>query len=181
MLYQKHRNPSQATQKKASGRYFKENQRQESSRRSPCFWSLTSFGRGRSRPLSWWEAESAGLFFPSAAAGVCPVVGFGSRKVCWLPQYWQVKMSASAENSVLPPHEGQSSVMISIIQLFSPAYHGEFSILGNLISWKRSCACKFVNHSQIYYLILPPRNRWLPSPTTPQMLSHADQKAAHMV
>jgi hypothetical protein len=48
ILYQKHRKLSQATQKNARGRYFHENQRQDSSRRSPCFWMVTSLGRGRS-------------------------------------------------------------------------------------------------------------------------------------
>ncbi len=118
MLYQKHKKLSHATQKNARGKNFHENQRQESSRRSPCFWMVTSFGRGCSWLIPCPEIEGAefgAVIAPSVPAGVSPVVGFGSRKVCRLPQYSQVKISVSAENTVYPPQEGHSSVMISFI------------------------------------------------------------------
>ena len=69
MLYQKHKKLSQAMQKNASGRYFQENQRQESSRRSGYFWTLTSLGRGRS-DSKLVEAGLGGFADPSTAGGV---------------------------------------------------------------------------------------------------------------
>lgn len=58
------------------------------------------------------EAVLGGFAAPSTAAGVYPVVGFGSRKMCWLPQYSQTNISVSDEKVVRPPQEGHSRVMI---------------------------------------------------------------------
>ena len=157
MLYQKHRNPSQATQKKTRGIYFNENQRQESSRRSSCFWRVTAFGRGSSWRIPGREIEESevgGAFVPSTPAEVYPVVGFGSRKVCWFPQYSQVKMSVSAEITVRPPHEGQSRVMTSNINA-PPELNTLLSIvyLQNPTAGRGNCLqfCLPSKYSQSYF------------------------------
>jgi len=61
MLYQKHKKPSQATQKIARGMNFQENQRQEISSRPSLFAIVTSLGRGRNGRAFGWGCGSTSL------------------------------------------------------------------------------------------------------------------------